>query len=117
MSFAIGIFFYILLVKQTTIGLQNQNKPIREIANTLAVANLITWNTFGRESTLENSGTPWKSTVMDDRPNILTRSGKSDSFDLVWTLAGPQEEVYLFYFLFHFIYIYLHLFNLTANIN
>uniref|UniRef100_A0A8C5QBF4 Transposase n=1 Tax=Leptobrachium leishanense TaxID=445787 RepID=A0A8C5QBF4_9ANUR len=86
-----------LSVKQAIIRLKKQNKPIREIARTLAVAKTTVWNIFKkkeRTSELSNTkrpGRPWKTTVVDDR-RILSLVKKTP-FTTVGQIKNTLQDV------------------------
>ena len=75
-----------LSVKQAIIRLKNQNKPIREIAETLGVAKLTVWNILKKKEL--SSATPKdpedhrKTTVVDDRRIIFPGEEKTPSQQL-----------------------------------
>ena len=83
-----------LSMKRAIIRLKNQNKPIREIANTLGVAKSTVWNILkkkertGELSNTKRPGRPWKTTVVDDRIII---SVKKNPFTTVGIKNTLQE--------------------------
>ncbi len=85
-----------LSVKQASIRLKKQNKPIREIAKTLGMAKTTVWNILKKERTGELSNTkrpgrPRKTTVVDDL-RILSLVKKTP-FTTVGQIKNTLQEV------------------------
>ena len=83
-------------MKQAFIGLKNQNKPVREIAETLSVAQSTVWNILKKKectSELSNTkrpGRPWKTTMVDDK-RILSLV-KKNPFTTVGQINNTLQE-------------------------
>ena len=86
-----------LSVKQAIIRLKNQNKTIREIADTLGVAKSTVWYILkkkertGELSNTKRPGRPQKTTVVDDRRIISLV--KKNPFTTVGQIKNTLQEV------------------------
>ena len=84
-------------VKEAIIRLRKQNKPIREIAKTLGVANTTVWNILkkkeltGKFSSSKRPGRPQKTTKVDDHRILLMV--KRNPFTTSSQVKNALEEV------------------------